>query len=179
MAIPQIMLQRLQTMGAKILSQSDDAIRFITKNGDDISMQWGKRNIFGEMEDFVTSWTKTNKKTGTNASMNRRLSREIDSDDFYDLKIVTDTKHINKPKGIDYETKAVHKFWAEEDPNSLKSFRYNVTDYNSDFAHTAVGTSFVTKNNDPMLAYTVAKGNYDDVRVDSIRQGIQKINYLY
>ena len=38
MAVPQIMLRRLQTMGAKILSQSDDAIRFVTKNGDDIRM---------------------------------------------------------------------------------------------------------------------------------------------
>ena len=178
MAIPKIMLQRLQTMGAEILCQSDDAIRFITKNGDDISMQWVKRNIYGEMEDFVTSWTKTNKKTGTNASMNRRLSRELDSDDFYDLKIVTDTKHINKPKGIDYETKAIHKFWAEEDPISLKSFKYHVTDYNSIFEHIAKGTTFATKEGS-VLAYTVAKGNYDNVRVDSIRQGIQKINYLY
>lgn len=179
MAVPQIMLLRLQTMGAKILSQSDDAIRFVTKNGDDISMQWGKRNIFGEMEDIVTSWTKTNKKTGDCASMNRRLSRDCDLDDFCDLKITTKTKHINKPKGIDYETKAVHKFWGEEDPNSLKSFRYDVTDNNSGFAHSAVGTAFLTRDNKHMLAYTVAKGNYDDIRMDSIRQGVQKINYLY
>jgi len=178
MAVPKIMLQRLQTMGARILSQSDDAIRFVTKKGDDISMQWGKREVFGEMEDFVTSWTKTNKKTGASASMNRRLSNDFDPNDYYDLKIVTETKHTNKPKGIDYETEAVHKFWEENDPGSLKNFSYNVTDYNSEFAHTAFGRVLARKE-DSVLAYTVAKGNYDNVRVDSIKQGIQKINYLY
>ena len=54
MAIPQIMLQRLQTMGAKILSQSDDAIRILTKNGDDIYFDFS-RKFNGQI---LPTWTK-------------------------------------------------------------------------------------------------------------------------
>lgn len=180
-AVQPIMLQRLQTMGAKILSQSDDAIRFVTKKGDDITMQWGKRNVYGDMENIVTSWKKTNKKTGEIASMNRRFNYRPD-DSSCDLDIITTTKHVNKRKRKDFETEAVHRFWSEEDPNSLKSFKFDVNDYWSEIAHSASGKSFVTRNGEgreSKLAYTVAKGKDDGLIVDSIKQGVQKINFLY
>lgn len=52
--VPKIMLQRLQTMGAKVLSQSDDAIRFVTKKGDDITLSYQK-SFNGKT---LPTWTK-------------------------------------------------------------------------------------------------------------------------
>lgn len=38
--VPKIMLQRLQTLGAQVLNQTDDMIRFITTKGDDIVISY-------------------------------------------------------------------------------------------------------------------------------------------
>ena len=40
MAIPKIMLTRLNALGAKIISKSDNAIHFISKKGDDITISY-------------------------------------------------------------------------------------------------------------------------------------------
>lgn len=76
--VPKIMLQRLQTLGARILSQSDDAIRFVTKNGDEISMNW--RKLGNRLTDEVSSWSKV-----TSDNTWETFRRELLTDDAGDL----------------------------------------------------------------------------------------------
>ena len=52
--VPKIMLQRLQTLGAKVVSQSDDVIRFITTKGDDITLSY-QQSFKGKM---LPTWKK-------------------------------------------------------------------------------------------------------------------------